>query len=95
MQVAHLQKNNIYQTVKDSNMVLMHPSSVLQRKPLFVLYQDFVLTKKNYIRTILEVQPEWLLQTPGIVREYFDPRGIKNIDTRKELERVEREMIAA
>jgi pre-mRNA-splicing factor ATP-dependent RNA helicase DHX15/PRP43 len=61
MQIAHIQKNSIYQTVKDSNMVLMHPSSSMQRKPTFVLYQDFVLTKKNYIRTILEIQPEWLL----------------------------------
>ena len=52
-----------------------------------------MLTKKNYIRTCMEVMPEWLLITPGVIREYFDPRGIKNIDTRKELERVERELI--
>ena len=57
------------------------------------MYQDFVLTKKNYIRTVMEVQPEWFLITPGVIREYFDPRTIKNVDTRKELERVEREII--
>ena len=33
MQSAHLQKNGAYMTVKDSQIVAIHPSSVLHHKP--------------------------------------------------------------
>jgi pre-mRNA-splicing factor ATP-dependent RNA helicase DHX15/PRP43 len=52
-QVAILQKNNAYLTIKESQIVAIHPSSVLSYKPELVLYNELVLTKKNYIRTIL------------------------------------------
>ena len=55
MQVAHLQKNGTYMTVKDSQVVAVHPSSALDHRPEFVLYHDFVLTKRNYIRTCLGI----------------------------------------
>jgi len=74
-------------------MVLIHPGSVLERKPLFVMYHEYVLTKKNYIRTVLDIEPKWLLESQGVIRKYFDPRTIKNADTKKELERIEREII--
>lgn len=53
MQVAHLQQNDTYMTIKDSQVVAIHPSSVLDHRPEFVLYHDFVLTKRNFIRTCL------------------------------------------
>jgi pre-mRNA-splicing factor ATP-dependent RNA helicase DHX15/PRP43 len=59
-QVALLQKNNAYLTVKESQIVAIHPSSVLSYKPELVLYNELVLTKKNYIRTILEIKGPWL-----------------------------------
>ncbi|KAJ2422050.1 DEAH-box ATP-dependent RNA helicase prp43, partial [Coemansia sp. RSA 2524] len=62
MQVAHLERNGQYLTVKDNQMVLLHPSSVLERKPEWVVYNEFVLTKRHYIRTVTEVKPEWLLE---------------------------------
>jgi pre-mRNA-splicing factor ATP-dependent RNA helicase DHX15/PRP43 len=37
-QVAMIQKNNAYLTVKDSQIVAIHPSSVLKFKPNTVLY---------------------------------------------------------
>ena len=40
-------------TIKDSQVVAIHPSSVLDHRPEFVLYHDFVLTKRNFIRTCL------------------------------------------
>jgi len=55
MQVAHLQKTGQYLTVKDHQIVSIHPSSVLDMKPPWVLYADFVLTSKNYIRTVTAV----------------------------------------
>lgn len=58
-QVAHLQKTGQYLTVKDHQIVAIHPSSVLDMKPPWVLYADFVLTSKNYIRTVTAVECEW------------------------------------
>jgi len=55
MQIAHLQRTGQYLTVKDHQIVSIHPSSVLDMKPPWVLYADFVLTSKNYIRTITAV----------------------------------------
>ncbi len=65
-QVGILQKNNVYLTsnyfsikVKDSQVVAIHPSCVLAHKPIFVLYHELVLTKKNYMRTVVDINPKW------------------------------------
>lgn len=38
MQTAHLTKNGAYMTVKDSQIVAIHPCSVLNHKPEWILY---------------------------------------------------------
>lgn len=58
-QVAHLERTGHYLTVKDNQVVQLHPSTVLDHKPEWVLYNEFVLTTKNYIRTCTDVKPEW------------------------------------
>lgn len=40
-------------------IVSIHPSSVLDIKPPWVLYADFVLTSKNFIRTVTTIDCEW------------------------------------
>lgn len=50
-----------YLTIKDNQNVLLHPSTVLAHEAEWVLYNEFVLTTKNYIRTVTAVKPEWLL----------------------------------
>jgi HrpA-like RNA helicase len=45
-----------YLTVKDNQVVQLHPSTCLDRKPEWVLYHEFVLTTKHYIRTCTEVK---------------------------------------
>uniref|UniRef100_A0A672H134 RNA helicase n=1 Tax=Salarias fasciatus TaxID=181472 RepID=A0A672H134_SALFA len=59
MQVAHLERTGHYLTVKDNQVVQLHPSTVLDHKPEWVLYNEFVLTTKNYIRTCTDIKPEW------------------------------------
>ena len=59
MQVAHLERSGNYLTIKDNQPVLLHPSAGLDRKPEWVVYNEFVLTAKNYIRTVTEIRPEW------------------------------------
>ena len=56
MQVAHLERTGHYLTIKDNQVVQLHPSHCLDRKPEWVLYNEFVLTSKNYIRTVTEVK---------------------------------------
>ena len=48
--------------MKDNQVVQLHPSTCLDHKPEWVLYNEFVLTTKNYIRTCTDVKPEWLIR---------------------------------
>ena len=43
-------------TIKDNNVVQLHPSTCLDHKPDWVLYNEFVLTSKNYVRTITDIK---------------------------------------
>lgn len=63
MQVVKREGNSkIYVTVKDNNQVVMlHPSTVLGQDSEWLVYNEFVLTTKNYVRTVTSVKPEWLL----------------------------------
>jgi pre-mRNA-splicing factor ATP-dependent RNA helicase DHX15/PRP43 len=62
MQTAHLEKSAHYLTIKDNQVVSLHPSTCLDDKPEWVLYNEFVLTSKNYIRTVTRVKGEWLIE---------------------------------
>jgi len=41
---------------------MIHPSTVIDSKPDWVLYNEFVLTSRNYIRTVTVIRPEWLFE---------------------------------
>jgi pre-mRNA-splicing factor ATP-dependent RNA helicase DHX15/PRP43 len=71
MQVAKKEGNGkTYKTVKDDQSVLLHPSTVLGVDSDWVVYNEFVLTTKNYVRTVTAVRPEWLLVClPILVQE--------------------------
>jgi pre-mRNA-splicing factor ATP-dependent RNA helicase DHX15/PRP43 len=85
-QVAHLQPQGYYLTIKDPQLVVIHPSTLLDNKPLFVIYNDYVLTSRNYIRTISKINPEFLFE---MASEYFDLDELKkNTYTRNELEKI-------
>lgn len=59
MQVAHLERTGHYLTIKDNQIVQLHPSTCLDHKPDWVIYNEFVLTTKNYIRTVTDVKREF------------------------------------
>lgn len=61
MQVAHQERGGYYMVIKDQQKVLLHPSHSLDRKPEFVVYNEFVLTKQNYIRICTAVDADWLV----------------------------------
>jgi pre-mRNA-splicing factor ATP-dependent RNA helicase DHX15/PRP43 len=60
MQVAHHEgeKGN-YLTVKDNQVVGLHPSCGIDSQPEWVVFNECVLTTQPYIRTVTEVKPEW------------------------------------
>ncbi|KAF9639229.1 Helicase [Lasiodiplodia theobromae] len=73
-----------YITVKDEQNVLLHPSTVLGHDSEWVVYNEFVLTTKNYIRTVTSVKPEWLLD---IAPNYYDIASFKKGDVKMALQR--------
>jgi len=85
MQLAHLEKTGLYLTVKDNQVVALHPSSVLDHKPEWVLYHEFVLTSKNYIRTVTSVRGEWLVE---LAPHYYDLTNFPKGDTAASLARL-------
>lgn len=86
MQVAKKEANGkTYTTVKDNQTVLLHPSTVLGQESDWVVYNEFVLTTKNYIRTVTGVRGEWLLDiAPG----YYDIDGFPKGEVRTALQRI-------
>ena len=89
IQVAYLQRNGSYMTVKDGQLVALHPSSTLSHKPEWVLYHEFVLTSKAFIRTCTQVRGEWLLQQAP---HFYDPEEFPPGDARKQLEKLKNKL---
>ena len=69
---------------------MIHPSSVLQHQPAWCIYHEFVLTSKHFIRTVTDVKPEWLFE---VVPGFFNPDNFKDAETKRELMKIEREMV--
>ncbi|EJT98247.1 P-loop containing nucleoside triphosphate hydrolase protein [Dacryopinax primogenitus] len=86
MQVAHKEgeKNN-YLTVKDNQVVALHPSCGLDTQPEWVLFNEFVLTTRSYIRTVTEIRPEWLLE---FAPTYYDVKTFPDGETKRSLLRI-------
>jgi len=91
MQAAHLERTGHYLTIKDNQVVQLHPSSCLDHKPDWVIYNEFVLTTKNYIRTVTDVKPEWLLK---IAPQYYDLNNFPQCEARRQLELIQARMEA-
>ena len=90
MQVAHQEKAGHYMTVKDNQIVAIHPSTAIDHKPEWVVYHEFVLTSKNYIRIVSEINPKWLLQiAPG----YYDLDEFANNEIKKKLLKVQKKVM--
>ena len=64
---------------------MIHPSTVLDRKVDWVCYNEFVLTSRNYIRTVTAINPDWLFE---VAPTYFDLSEFKSGETLRRLERV-------
>ncbi|KAI9805354.1 MAG: hypothetical protein M1833_005807 [Piccolia ochrophora] len=62
---ARLQKGgDSYRTVKNGMTVYLHPSSTLfgDQAPKWVIFYELVLTSKEYMRSNIPIQAEWLVE---------------------------------
>jgi pre-mRNA-splicing factor ATP-dependent RNA helicase DHX15/PRP43 len=84
MQVAYRQRSGDYITIKDNQIVSLHPSTVIATsRPTWVLYEEFVLTTKNFIRTNTVTSVDWLIE---VASHYFDMSNFPECETKNELE---------
>lgn len=88
MHVAHFERSGHYLTIRDDQVVNIHPSSVVDRKPEWLVYHEFVLTTRNFIRTVTVIQPEWLLEIAPQYYDLGDPQQFPPCEARQALERV-------
>ena len=78
---ARLQPSGAYRTVKHSQTVHVHPSSGLAKAaPRWVVYHELVLTSKEYMRNVLEIQPQWLVE---IAPHYYSQKDVDDAAARK------------
>ncbi|KAL0221150.1 hypothetical protein RCL1_001004 [Eukaryota sp. TZLM3-RCL] len=53
--------NDCYRTLTDNTSVYIHPSSsMIHRQPKYVIYNELVLTSKEYMRCVSWIDPRWL-----------------------------------
>ncbi|KAF7307663.1 putative PRP2-RNA-dependent ATPase of DEAH box family [Mycena kentingensis (nom. inval.)] len=79
---ASLQKSgDSYRTLKTNHTVYIHPSSSLfqfQPPVKTMLYYELVMTSKSYMRQVMEIKPQWLLE---VAPHYFKPADLEQLAT--------------
>ena len=70
--------------MKDNQVVAMHPSTCMTHKPEWILYNEVVLTTKNFVRTVTQVRGEWLVE---LAPSYYDIAELPKFHTSKQLDR--------
>ncbi|KAK8935803.1 hypothetical protein KSP39_PZI013625 [Platanthera zijinensis] len=62
-QLEEYGQNGMYRTVRSSQEVYIHPSSVLFRvNPKWVVYHSLVSTDKHYMHNVIAIDPSWLIE---------------------------------
>eukprot|EP00245_Coleochaete_scutata_P008224 TRINITY_DN2465_c0_g2_i1.p1 TRINITY_DN2465_c0_g2~~TRINITY_DN2465_c0_g2_i1.p1 ORF type:complete len:259 (+),score=50.67 TRINITY_DN2465_c0_g2_i1:97-777(+) len=78
---ARLQRSGAYRTVKNPKTVHIHPSSGLaQELPRWVVYHELVCTTKEYMRNVVEIKPEWLVE---IAPHYYKMKDVEDLTAHK------------
>jgi len=67
-----------YRTSKHNQTVMIHPSSSLygiEVRPKWVLYFELVFTSKEFMRQVIEISPEWLLE---VAPHYYKAKEVED-----------------
>ncbi|ELP84712.1 ATP-dependent RNA helicase DHX8, putative [Entamoeba invadens IP1] len=88
MQSAHIIKGK-YQIVSENRIVLLHPSSCVGKRE-WIVYNEYVMTKNEYVRTVSGIEPEWLFEASP---QYFEKlETFKQSETTRALCRIKKAM---
>jgi pre-mRNA-splicing factor ATP-dependent RNA helicase DHX16 len=78
---ARLGKGGQYKTVKQSQTVQIHPTSCLhEQTPRWLCYFELVLTSKEFMRQVIEIENSWLLE---VAPHYYSAKEIQNSNDMK------------
>jgi pre-mRNA-splicing factor ATP-dependent RNA helicase DHX16 len=72
-----------YRTLKTSMTVYVHPSSVVKGMdppPKVIIYHELVVTSKEYVRSVIPIEPEWLSEFGG---HYYDKKDVETMTVKK------------
>ena len=87
MNVAKKDPQEGYKTVVDNQPVYIHPSStIFQQNPEMVLYNELVLTSKEYMRGVMVVDPRWLVEVAPRFYQASDPNRMSKAKKRMKIE---------
>ena len=78
---AKLQNNGSYRTIKNPQTVHIHPSSGLSQVfPRWIVYFELVYTSKEYMRQVIEIKPDWLVE---IAPHYYKLQDVEDSGSQK------------
>ncbi|EMD33542.1 hypothetical protein CERSUDRAFT_76747 [Gelatoporia subvermispora B] len=81
--LKHGTTGSSYGTIKDQLDAVLHPSSGLDLKWAdWVIYHEYILTTKPFLRTVTRIRPEWLLR-------YIDVATLPDGEAKRALERLQ------
>lgn len=85
---ARLQRDGqTYRQVKNGQVVYIHPSSVLMEvNPKWVIYYELVLTSKEYMRSVMPLKPEWLME---VAPHYYSKKSLESLGVERKVPRGE------
>ncbi|EEF29704.1 probable pre-mRNA-splicing factor ATP-dependent RNA helicase DEAH5 [Ricinus communis] len=76
-----------YRTLVSDQTVYIHPSSALfQIQPVWVIYHEVVMTRKEYMHEITAIQPTWLVE---LAPRLFKASDLMKMSKHKRQERIE------
>ena len=81
--VAKLEKSGNYKTVKHAHTVHIHPSSSLMKdevRPRWLLYHELAFTSKEYMREVIPVKPQWLME---IAPHFYQEKELEDTQVKK------------
>ncbi|KAK4219723.1 Pre-mRNA-splicing factor ATP-dependent RNA helicase-like protein cdc28 [Rhypophila decipiens] len=84
LNAARLNRNGDgYRTLKTGMTVYVHPSSVIQSidpPPKVIVYHELVVTSREYVRSVIPIEPAWLTEFGG---HYYDQKDVDVLVTKK------------
>lgn len=84
LNAARLQRSGDgYRTLKTSTTVYVHPSSVVRSydpPPKIIIYHELVVTSKEYVRSVIPIDPKWLSEFGS---HYYDKKDVEALEVKK------------